>query len=83
MHQFLFRFLAAIRRRHPNPPAPAHPIDDLTIYKLMKQPFTGASNEKGGRALRSRITARFKQLKEQAAQEVLEDDDDDGGDKYL
>jgi hypothetical protein len=47
----------------------------------MKQPFTGASDEKGGRALRSRITARFKQLKEQAAQEVLEVNDDDGGKK--
>jgi len=81
MHQFLFRFLAVIRRTHPNPPAPAHPIDDLTIYKFMKQLFTGASDEKGGRALRSRITARFKQLKEQAAQEVLEVNDDDGGDK--
>ena len=47
----------------------------------MKQPFTGVSDEKGGRALLSRITARFKQLKEQAAQEVLEVDDNDGVDK--
>ena len=42
----------------------------------MKQSFTGAADEKGGRALRSKVTARFKLLKQQAAQEVLEGDDD-------
>ena len=57
---FLFiSFVAAIRRRHPNPPAPAPPIDDVTIFKCMRQPFTGAADEKGGRALRSKVTARF------------------------
>ena len=74
---FLFiSFVAAIRRRHPNPPAPAPPIDDVTIFKCMRQPFTGAADEKGGRALRSKVTARFKLLKQQAAQEVLEADND-------
>ena len=71
-----FSFVAAIRRRHPNPPAPAPPIDDVTIFKCMRQPFTGAADEKGGRALRSKVTARFKLLKQQAAQEVLEADND-------
>ena len=77
MHSFIFLlipFVAAIRRRHPNTQHWLH--WSITIFKCMKQSFTGAADEKGGRALRSKVTARFKLLKQQAAQEVLEGDDD-------
>ncbi len=77
IHILFISFVAAIRRTYPNPQAPAPPIDDVTIFKCMKQPFTSASDEKGGRALRSKVTERFKLLKQQAALEVLEGADDD------
>ena len=60
-------YLAAIRIRHPDSKPPAPPITDKEIYSFMKQPFTGANDENGGRAKRALVTQTLRRLRQQAA----------------